>query len=130
MLVECLPSAAVELSNFNFIPENAKTQDLKTKIEEQQKLDNHFFGIQSIFDKQQSQIGTVLKQSRSLTNKKQNKGKKNEFYPYAENFIYQMMHLMSQTSILSQPVLAGRILYSLSVVLDAAQNHWRIVSIT
>jgi len=57
------------------------------------------------------------------------KAQKNEFYPHAEAFVYQMVHLMGRSEVLSQPLLAGRVLCALSVVLDAAQNHWRILAI-
>jgi len=40
-----------------------------------------------------------------------------------------MVHLMGRSEVLGQPLLAGRVLCALSVVLDAAQNHWRILAI-
>ena len=40
-----------------------------------------------------------------------------------------MVHMMGRSEVLSQPLLAGRVLCALSVVLDAAQNHWRILAI-
>ena len=41
------------------------------KFKEQQAKDNKFFGIKSIYDEEILQVGTVVRQSKSLDNKSQ-----------------------------------------------------------
>lgn len=62
MLIECMPAAAAQLSN----NEGVTASPLQDRFEAQQKSDNSFFGIQSIFDNPIKQIGKVTKVSKSL----------------------------------------------------------------
>lgn len=96
---------------------------------EQLKADNEFFGISSIFDQEMKKAGTITKKSKSLEQPKQ-KPTVNHFLKVAEAFVYPLMAVLQEPSTLQQPLLAGRILNTLSVLLELSANHWQIRKVT
>jgi hypothetical protein len=58
------------------------------------------------------------------------RAKVNNFLPHAQLIVAHLLHLMTMREILSQPFLAGRVLVSLSLILEMCQNHWQVKAIT
>ena len=90
------------------------------KIKEQIKQENEFFNQQSLFDAPMTILGTL---KRKLSAPKVAKGQLNHFHAFAEAFFYPVMHLFRSPYLLSQPLLLAKALFTLSLILDAAQNH-------
>jgi hypothetical protein len=68
-------------------------------------------------------LGTLKKR---LSQTKTAKGQLNHFHPHAETFFYPVLHLLTLQTFLSQPLLLAKTLFSLSLILDASQNHLKI----
>ena len=95
------------------------------KLKEQIKQENEFFNQQSLFDTPMTILGAL---KRKLTASKATKGQLNHFHAFAEAFFYPVMHLFRSSYLLSQPLLLAKALFTLSLILDAAQNHHAIAA--
>eukprot|EP00347_Sterkiella_histriomuscorum_P016714 403352132 len=122
-LIEVLGNSASNLTN-----EKSQEQDF-THIQSYRNLnisqqeDNQFFETKSLFDEPIQILGTL---KRKLAAPKIQKGHINHFHPYADIFIYPSLHLIRSAFVLREPSLMAKALFSLSLMLEGAQNHLKI----
>jgi len=114
LLVEVLGNASLALSN---------EADAPTPSYHLEDSYNRFFETPSLFDTPMTILGTL---TRKLSPSKQLKGQLNHFHAVAESFITPALHLFRSPFVLRTPLLLGKTVFTLSLMLESAANHLRI----